>query len=153
MASKKTAAGPEIMRRLSPRDIMGQKIVELLTDEPQQLYTVYGVATGTRTKESAYGQATAVTGQFEVVRITDGMIMRGNVLYLPEPAGSTLIEAVNKRAADDNGIEFIATIGIKPSKKSALGYEYTWQPHLKPEEKAALDNLRSQVKGLLSHEG
>jgi hypothetical protein len=152
MAAKKQI-GPEVMRRLSPRDIMGEQIKNLLTEEPVELYTVYGIATGTRTKDTTYGVSTAVTGQFECVRSTDGLIMRGSVLYLPEPAGGTLIEALEKRGQGDNGVEFIATIGIKPSKKSATGYEYTWKPHLKPEEKAALDNLRSQVKGLLGHDG
>lgn len=154
MAKSKGPAGPEVMRRLSPRDIMGAQIKTLVSEEtgPVKLYTIYGVATGTRTKDTSYGESTAVTGQFECVRLFDGVIMRGAVLYLPEPAGSTLVEAVKGRTSDDRGVEFIATIGVKPSKKSALGYEYTWQPHLKPEEKAALDNLRGQVQGLLGHD-
>lgn len=152
MAKGKNVSAPEVMRRLSARDIMGEAIKGLVPEEGTlTLFTVYGIATGTRTKDTAYGPSTAVTGQFEVVR-NDGLIMRGAVLYLPEPAGSMLVEAVKARTSDQAGVQFAANIGVKASKKSATGYEYTWAPIQKPEEREALDVLRTQVKGLLAHE-
>lgn len=144
--------GPEMMRRLSPRDIMGQKIADIVkaAEGPVELFTVYGLAMSAKTKETTYGPATAAVGQFEVIKHPDGEIMLGSVLYLPEPAGSALVEQI--RALNGTGqqsVQFACTIGAKPSNKSATGYEYTWKPHLKPEQRSALDTLRGEVRGLL----
>lgn len=151
MAKSKANGSSEVLRRLSAKDIMEQPIKQLMEgDEPVRLFLIYGIATGTRTKDTTYGPATAVMGQFEAVRISDGAIFGGYLAYLPEPLGGMLVEAVKNRGSEDKGVEFSAEIGIKPSKKAATGYEYTYKPHLKPEEKDALSNLRSNVKGLLT---
>jgi len=144
-------AGPEMLRRFSARDIMGEAIKNLVSEDGAvDLFTIFGVANGTVTKESNFGESTAVVGQFEATRLNDGLILRSTKAYLPEPVGSALIEAVNKLQANDAGVRFGGIVGIKPSKKSALGYEYTWRQLVKPEEKAALDDMREQVKGLLT---
>lgn len=153
MAKSKANGSSEILRRLSAKDIMGEPIKNLLNEDgPTPLFVIFGIATGTRTKETAYGQATAVMGQFEAHRLTDGAIFGGYLAYLPEPLGGMLVEAVKNRGSEDKGVEFSAEIGIKPSKKAATGYEYTYKPHLKPEEKDALSNLRSNVKALLTQQ-
>lgn len=149
MATKKTGAA-EYLRKITAKDIMGEAIKNLLPDDGSQiqLFVVYGLASGTKTKDTAFGPATAVTGSFEAVR-NDGAIFQAAVAYLPEPAGSTLIEAVKARIAQESSVEFAVAVGIKPSKKSAVGYEYWCKPYQKPEERDALAHLRGSVQSLL----
>lgn len=149
MASKKGNA--EYLRKITAKDVMGEAIKGLVKEgETVQLFVVYGIANGTKTKDTAYGPAHAVTGNFEAVRVSDGAVFQASVAYLPEPAGSTTVEAVKNKSADVDGVEFAWQVGIKASKKAATGYEFVCRPYMKPAEHQALASLRGQAAAMLT---
>jgi hypothetical protein len=143
--------GPEMMRRISARDICGD-VAKLVKDagQPIDLFHIYGLADGTKTKTTSYGDAVAITGMIEVVRCEDGEVLMGAVAYLPEPAGSSIAERVKAIKVQGENVQFAMTIGVKPDAKSSKGYVYTMKPFLKPEQRSQLDALRSEVKGLIA---
>jgi hypothetical protein len=148
MASKKGQS--EWLRKIAARDVMGAQIKDLFKGETLPLFAVYGYATGTKTKDTQYGVTTAVTGMFEAVRLSDGAIFQSTVAYIPEPAGSSVAEAVKSRQSEDSRVEFSIEVSVKASKKSALGYEYVCKPFQNPEEREQLSAMRAQVAGLLA---
>lgn len=141
MAANK-AKEAQLLRKLSPRTIMEANIEVPKKHIP--LYTVYGIATGVRSGDSAYGTWTALTGNFEAVRASDGQVFQGPQCFLPEPGLSMITSALDK--GDTEGVQFALVIGVKPSAKEPdKKYEYTTQPVVKPENTGVLADLREQA--------
>ena len=129
-------------KKLSTKTIVGRVKAP---EAPEKLYSIIGVCNGMRTGESQYGGWVGFTGNFEAVRLKDGKVFAGPVAFVPEPASSMMLNAL-QRAEHANGvgsasIEFAFIVGVKPSDK-ASGFEYTVEPVLTAKQNDALANLR-----------
>lgn len=125
-----------LLKKMSAKTLIGK------IDPPEKqvdLFAVYGVATGTKTGSSNFGDWLAFIGDFEGVDIATGEVSRSPVCFLPEPAQGMLEAALLK---NENGVEFSFIIGVKPNKTSTTGYEYTVKPVVASKQNDALEKLR-----------
>lgn len=148
-STESQAGGPEMLKKASPRNIMGKKITKPKDGKPVDLFIVYGTARDTRSGESNYGPWTSLLGTFEIVRLEDGVMFQSAELFLPEPVNGMIISAL-KAAGDDvkKAVDFAFRIGIKPSE-ATVGYEYTVKSLRELAPSDALAALRSQIRGAL----
>lgn len=109
--------GPQILKKLNPKDVMGGKIRDLPI--PSDLYTVIGRAHNLRDGESAYGPWTSLRGEFEAVRLSDGETFISAECFIPGPAGDLLVQQVRKFITEE--------IPVTPeqAKKSGRTYKVT----------------------------
>lgn len=126
-----------LLKKMSAKTIIGKiEPPEKQTD----LFAIYGVATGTKTGSSTFGDWLAFIGDFEGVHMESGEVNRSPVCFLPEPAQGMLEAALLK---NENGVEFSFIIGVKPNKTSTTGYEYTVKPVVASKQNDALEKLRT----------
>lgn len=119
----------------------------LLEDAPKgiDLFRVIGVADGIKSGNSQFGDWISFTGNFKAIGLRpdeNGEVdeYRSAVLFLPAPADQLLVEALK----DNDNVELAFIIGISPST-GVLGYEYTCQPLIKPQENDAISSLEQKL--------
>ena len=127
---------PETERKLSAKIIVGKRIGQVT--EAKDLFTVIGIATGTRSGQSNYGEWTGLKGQFEVVRCDDGKVLRAPIMILPDAAMAELT---------GNGLDYPLQFGflvrVVPSINDA-GFEYEVIKVVDPANHDPLEDLRVQ---------
>ncbi len=145
-------APASLLRKISPRTVIAEKIGSLAPKEgeaPIDLLKVFGVATGTKTGETQYGDWTALTGMFEAVRVSDGARFQGGTCFLPGAAGEMLIGALQaaKVKDPDASVHFAVMIGVKGITKrdGTAGYEFTTREIVKVQQADALADLRAKA--------
>lgn len=89
-----TTANPTIVRKVSPKTVMGKDIRELPI--PSDLFTVIGQASNLRDGMSDYGPWTALVGEFEATNMQTNEVFYGTQLFLPGAAGDLLVAQVRK---------------------------------------------------------
>lgn len=114
-----------------------------------QLYSIIGICTGIKTGQSQYGDWVGFMGQFEATRFNDGTRFVAPVAFIPEPASSMMLAALNsatKRAGEtgDVSVQFAFIVGAKASDKAA-GFEYTIEPVMQASQNDALAELRQLI--------
>jgi hypothetical protein len=109
--------GPQILKKLNPKDIMGTKIRELPI--PSDLYTIIGRAFNLRDGESQFGPWTSLRGEFEAQRISDGETFISSECFVPGPAGDLLVQQVRKF------IEAEIPVTEEQAKKAGRTYKVT----------------------------
>lgn len=109
--------GPQILKKINPKDVVGKKIKELPI--PSDLYTVIGRAHNLRDGESQFGPWTSLRGEFEAVRMSDGETFISAECFIPGPAGDLLIAQVRKF------IESPVEVSPEQYKKSGRTYNVT----------------------------
>ena len=125
----------ETERKLSVKIIVGKRIDRVEVATP--LFTVIGIATGTRTGQSTYGEWVGLRGQFEVTRFEDGKVMRAPVIILPDIAMAEIARA-------QWPIAFALEVGVSPSAKEP-GFEHTVKVLVPPTDHDPLHYLRLAV--------
>lgn len=133
----------ETERKLSAKIIVGKRIGQVT--EPKDLFTVIGIATGTRSGQSNYGEWTGLKGQFEVVRCDDGKVLRAPIMILPDAAMAELAKCSWPS-------QFAFLVRVIPSSNSA-GFEYEVQRIIGPMDYDALSGLRSIRDNFAAREG
>lgn len=128
-----------IVSKLSAKKILG-KVKK--PESKTMLMQVFGVATGTKTGESNYGQWVALTGQFRAIDLTDGAMYQSGVCFLPKSGLEMITPFLKKEGID--GIEFALNIGVVPADNS-VGYEYIVEPVLEAKENDPLEILTKKV--------
>lgn len=119
----------------------------LTADAPIDLMTVYGVAVGTKSGTSNYGDWTALVGEFEAVNAETGEVSQANQLFLPEIALIPLRVALERAQSVRFAIKLQARAATN-SKPGGVPYEYTFDSVLPPAEDDPMQALREQVKAL-----
>lgn len=127
----------ETERKLSVKIIVGKRIDRVEVATP--LFTVIGIATGTRTGQSTYGEWVGLRGQFEVTRFEDGKVMRAPIIILPDVALAVITEAARHWP-----LSFALEVGVKPIE-SDPGFEHTVKVLDPPVEHDPLAELRRLV--------
>lgn len=126
----------ETERKLSAKIIVGKRIGQVT--EPKDLFTVIGIATGTRIGQSNYGEWTGLKGEFEVVRCEDGKVLQAPIMILPDAAMAEFIEP-------QWPVQFAFLVRVVPSANSA-GFEYEVIKVVEPGPYDALEDLRVQLR-------
>lgn len=122
------------------------------TQEPRDLYTIFGTASGTATGESDFGPFMEFTGTFEAIRLEDRERFAGTRAFLQQPAQDMLFNQLKKiQAQDPNAsVTFAFQVGVKPSLKwlasgDGTSYEYTVKSYFRVQRHDALAELRASV--------
>lgn len=140
------------IKKLSAATIYGKiDLKKLLAapDERLELFTVLGLAVGQKSGMSAYGEWTALMGQFEATNVETGETFAGAQLFLPDVALVPLQVALS--AEGSRGVEFAIKISAKYAKSDKAGgaaYEYTWEPLLPPDNNDPVTRLKARLLAL-----
>ena len=134
-----------LTKKLSTAKIVGKINVRKLPEDGtiQNLYTVIGMAVGTKSGTSDFGDWTGLVGQFEATNLETGERFASANLFLPDVAQG-LIEA-QLANAENHQVQFAFVIGAMADSNSPVGYSYTAQPILPPDAKDPLADLRASV--------
>lgn len=155
--------GPQILKKINPKDVMGTKIRELPI--PSDLYTVIGRAHNLRDGESQFGPWTSLRGEFEAVRLSDGETFISAECFIPGPAGDLLVAQVRKFIEEEipvtseqykktgktykvtgEYVEMALVISTKASTREAgQPYEFVVRPIVPVQKADALAALRDRM--------
>lgn len=155
--------GPQILKKLNPKDIMGTKIRELPI--PSDLYTIIGRAHNLRDGESQFGPWTSLRGEFEAVRLSDGETFISAECFVPGPAGDLLVQQVRKFITEEipvseeqakkagrtykttgEYVEMALVVSTKASTRDAgQPYEFVVRPIVPVQKADALAALRERM--------
>ncbi|MGE0294700.1 MAG: hypothetical protein AB7P97_20305 [Hyphomonadaceae bacterium] len=159
-------APPGLLRKITPRHVMETDVIKVLRGNyeelkaknpkaefldvaPVWLFKVFGVANGTKSGNTTYGDWTALTGTFEAVREHDGKRFVSGVCFLPNPAGEMLIGALKaqQETDKDSSIRFALAVSVKPVEKrdGSDGYEFSAHPIVAPTGADPLADLRAKA--------
>lgn len=168
-------AGPEIVRKLTPGEVVGDKLKKLVMEGtvklPCDLFTLIGKASNLRDGESTFGPWTALLGEFEAMRTFDGSNKRvvSSQCFIPGPAGDLLIAAVRKFVQEEipvtpeqfkktgktykvtgEIVEMALIIGAKVSdREGGAPYEFTVKPIVPVQRVDSLGALRDRMLKML----
>lgn len=137
-----------LTKKISTAKIYGKINVRKLPEDGSvlNLYTVIGVAIGTKSGTSDFGDWTSLTGQFEATNMETGERLSSANCFLPDVAQG-LVEAQLAQEGTQQ-VQFAFVIGAKADEGSPVGYSYTAQPVLAPDAKDPLAELRGSVTAL-----
>jgi hypothetical protein len=119
----------------------------LTSDRPVDLMIVYGLAVGTKSGTSNYGEWTALVGEFEAVNCETGEASQANQLFLPEIALLPLRVALERAQSVKFAIKLQARAATN-SKPGGVPYEYVFENVLPPAEDDPMQALRAEVQRL-----
>lgn len=142
----------QLTKKISTAKIYGKVNVRKLPEDGSvlNLYTIIGMAIGTKSGTSDYGDWTSLVGQFEAVNLETGETMASANAFLPDVAQG-LIEA-QLTQPDTKQVQFAFIIGARVDDQSPIGYSYTAQPMLPPDAKDPLEDLRKTLLQLAAPE-
>lgn len=114
---------------------------------PVRLMRIGGVATGTKTGVGDYGPWECLTGEFVAYSAKDGEEQRAPYAFLPDVALIPITVAL--KATPGASVQFLIDVFAKHSTESATGYEYTFEPVVKPQGEDPIARLLAQAAPML----
>lgn len=133
-------------------DADGNPVGVYETDPPEDIYTVMGMASGTESGTTSYGDWLGFTGTFEAIRTEDRKRYQSNRLILQEPAQSLLLKALQdlKERDPSGSVLFAFDIGIRTSQRwldttEGNSYEFSVRSVINVKRHDPLADLRSRV--------
>lgn len=138
------AGGVELLKRMGPKQIVGDLLDQDEVPATQELYTIIGLCNGLKVGESTYGPWTSFTGTFEAVRADNRQRYQSGRVFLPEPVSSMTAAQLMDAQNHDKGatVAFAFAIGRKKAK-TPVGYEFTCKPLVKLAANDPLASLRA----------
>ena len=142
--------GPELVKKISLKVVNDGEDVKA-PESPIDFFTIIGIVQGFKIVSSQYGDSVGFQGNFEAIRTRDGKRFISGTLYLPTMLSDLLHASVRSAQADDADatVKVAGVVGLKPSKKAAVGYEYTFRPLIEVVPVDALADLRASIAGAL----
>lgn len=160
--------GQEILRKISTKTILGnlkKAVMDGTTKLPCDLFTIIGRASNLRVGEGDNGPWTALLGEFEAVRLSDGQAFLSSQCFIPGPAGELLVNQVRQFITEEipvsseefkkhgktyktNGdvVELALIVGAKPNERpDGAPYEFTVRPIVPVQKADALAALRDKM--------
>lgn len=173
------AAAPEALEigaipigKINPKDVMGKKMKEVTTPETgiYDLFTIIGTAANLRDGESAFGPWTALVGEFEATRLSDGQRYISTQCFVPGAAGELLVAQVRKFVIEEipvtaeqfkktgktykvtgETVEMALIVGIKKAQRDGgANYEYVIRPVVPVQKSDPLSALRNRLKSVIT---
>lgn len=111
------------------------------------LYTVYGVVTGSKIKPTRFGDNTELHGEFRAINSETGEEFATNKYYPPEILTLALVPKIGSAPA--SGFEFGVVVGIKPAPATSIGYTYYIRELTKIAESDAVQGVFNKIKATL----
>lgn len=138
----------QLTKKISTAKIYGKVNVRKLPEDGTvlNLYSIIGVAIGTKSGTSDFGDWTSLVGQFEATNLETGERFASANAFLPDVAQG-LVEAQLAQEGTQQ-VQFAFIVGAKADEGSPVGYSYTAQPILPPDAKDPLEDLRNSVLAL-----
>lgn len=132
-----------LIKKISAKTVVGRVTAP---EKAMGLFTVVGIANGTRTGNSAYGDWIALTGQFEATNMETGEAFAAPQVFLPEPLQGMIAAQVRTPDKDGNtpSVQFGVEVGVKPADNS-FGFEYTVKEIVNVEQNDPLADLRKAL--------
>ena len=142
----------QLTKKISTAKVYGKVNVRKLPEDGTvlNLFSIIGVAIGTKSGTSDFGDWTCLVGQFEATNLDTGAVMASANAFLPDVAQG-LIEAQLAQEGTQQ-VQFAFVIGAKADEQSPVGYSYTAQPILPPDAKDPLEDLRKSVLAIAAPE-
>ena len=153
-------AGVMLIRKLSPKTVMGKVAIPLKADGTPYvdedgaatkfpatvLYHVFGLAHDTRVGTSDNGPFCSFLGSFEAIRAKDGKRYQSGQCFVPKAVEDLLVSALRAGQVGDPKaqVEFAIEIGIQFAQ-TATGYEYYVKNLVKTKNADPLADLRSRI--------
>lgn len=136
------------VKKLSVATVFGKIDLKAVinSDAPVPVMRVFGMAVGTKTGTSAYGEWTALVGRFKAVNLATGEESEAAQLFLPEVALIPLKVALAQ--AGNQAVTFAVDIFVKKStntKPGGVPYEYTFENVRPVEEDDPLVRLEAEI--------
>jgi len=143
-----------LLKKITPVTVLDEKVAKLTPKEGEpaaELYTVFGIANGTKSGHTQFGDWTALTGMFEAVRKSDGERFQSAVCFVPGAAGDILIGGLkaNREKDPEASIHFAITVAVKYMERrdGTAGYEYVTNEVVKVAQADVLADLRGKAIG------
>lgn len=133
-----------IVKKISVKSIFGDVKAALKKGTIQDgtaIIRVIGIASGTKTGNTQFGDWTALLGQFKGTNLVTGEQFTSGKCFLPESAMELIVPVV----VAGNTAEFAVDIGVKENDSLAIGYEYTVTPLIQQGSTDAMERLESAV--------
>ena len=131
----------QLSKKLSTAKIYGKIVARTLPEDGsvKPLYTIIGMAQGIKEGTSDYGDWVGLLGQFEAVNRDTGERFASANVFLPDVAQDLIVAQLK---GGSQNVQFAFTIGARVDDTSTVGYTYTAEPILAPDQKDPLEELR-----------
>ena len=143
MAKSKKSQEASLVKKISTATVYG-KITNEDKVKPKALYRVFGLAAGTKTGSTQFGDWSCFVGEFQAVNLETGEIFNSGKCFLPEIVESGILAQLSQA----EGVKFAFEIGIKPNEDLGIGYEYTAKSLLQPQANNFLEQMAQEVLAL-----
>ncbi len=137
----------EDVRILSSKNIMQKSIKTFASDqvgEIVELYRLLGKCVRFSTKETDFGEAYCLHGQFKAIRLGDGHIFTSTKLYTLSEISDSVILRLSTSGV--KSVEFAYSVGIVTNDNLQKSYEYLAVPLIDVKEADPLAALELSVK-------
>ena len=136
----------KILKKVSAATVFGdvkklRATAEKGGGESVPVMRVMGVAIGTRTGTSQYGDWISLRGQFSATNLETGEEFRGSSLFVPDELTDMIAAQLSQ---DVKSVEFAVDIGVRESD-AVIGYEYTVEPLIEPAENDPLKSIAARI--------
>lgn len=134
----------QLLNKISVATVVGniKAIVKTLKEgESKAVMRIFGIANGTQTGESDMGPWTALKGEFKVKNLLTNKEFISGKCFLPR----SISELIEGQLGDGQKVQFAFDIIVVEDESSQVGYHYTAEPLIKPQENNALALLENQV--------
>lgn len=143
--STKKSTEASLLKKISTATVYG-KITNEDKVAPKALYRVFGIAVGTKTGSSNYGDWSCFVGEFQAVNLHTGEIFNSSKCFLPEIVDAGILTQLSQ--AEGGGVKFAFEIGIQPNEDIVIGYEYTAKSLLQVQPNNFLAEMAQEVLAL-----
>ena len=139
----------QLLKKLGAKQILGN-VKKVVTENCKndgdiyKAYSIYGIASGTKTGTSQFGDWMAYTGSFEAVNYITGESIKSIQAFIPEPLNSIIKEGLLKHET----VQFAFTVSVKRRDDTKEGYEYLVEPHTNVTSTDELSQLRALLPDL-----
>jgi hypothetical protein len=140
MSAKSNAATVTVVRKITPKIIMGSK-PKLIDNKKTDLCSIAGIASSLKTTPTNFGESTCFIGEFIAVNLQTGEVFKSNRAYFPKLIEEEMTGPVNAK----ENVEFAFRLSILPDEKSNTGYVYYNEPVHKIQDSDQLKSLAEKI--------
>jgi hypothetical protein len=134
----KKATGPSVVKKLSIATVYGKVLLAKIPQDGElKICRLAGIAVGTDSGSSAYGDWICLVGQCAATNYETGEIFVGKSVFVPGAMGEALVDALITAQKEDAAatLKFSMDISVKVSPRDANKYEYIVRPVMESDVK------------------
>jgi hypothetical protein len=135
----KKATGPTALTKISAASVYGKIKISAIPEEGElAIMRIAGIASGTKSGQSTYGEWFSLTGQMAATNAATGEIFIGSNAFVPGAMGDALVNALETAQKEDARatLKFSLDISVKRSPRNPEEkYEYIVRPVIESDVK------------------